>query len=63
MFTRQIKKQLGMGGGRISERENTLANLASGYLIFLAKSEFRSHLASWRVVIRTPASKYSKTCG
>jgi hypothetical protein len=27
-----------------------------GFVFLLAKSEFYSHLASWRVVIRTPAS-------
>jgi hypothetical protein len=45
-----------MKEGRNSEMEsNTRASLASGFLFLLAKPEFHSHLASWRVVIRTPA--------
>jgi hypothetical protein len=31
-----------------------LARLASGFVFWLANREFYSHLASWRVVIRTP---------
>jgi hypothetical protein len=40
---------------RVSEREKKLARLASlsGFVFLLANSN--SHLASWRVVIRTPA--------
>jgi hypothetical protein len=42
-------------GEEESVREkNTLARLASWFLFLLAKHEFISHLASWRVVIRTP---------
>jgi hypothetical protein len=36
-----------------SLRENK--TLVSGFLFLLAKPEFYSHLAGWRVVIRTPA--------
>jgi hypothetical protein len=31
-----------------------LARLASGFIFLLANTKFYSHLASWRVVIRTP---------
>jgi hypothetical protein len=31
-----------------------IARLASGFVFLLAIPEFYSHLASWRVVIRTP---------
>jgi hypothetical protein len=31
-----------------------IARLASGFVFLLANPEFYSHLASWRVVIRTP---------
>jgi hypothetical protein len=34
--------------------EKTLARLANGFAFLLAKPEFYSHLASWRVVIGTP---------
>jgi hypothetical protein len=44
--------------------EKTLARLASGFVFLLANSEFYSHLANWRVVIRTPDDYYSvKTNG
>jgi hypothetical protein len=36
------------------EREKNLARLASGFAFLLANPEFYSHLASWRVVIRSP---------
>jgi hypothetical protein len=36
---------------RKSEREKTLARLASWFVFLLANPEFHSHLASWRVVI------------
>jgi hypothetical protein len=39
----------------VSEREKTLARLASGFVFLLAKPYFFSYLASWRVVIRTPS--------
>jgi hypothetical protein len=35
-------------------RKKTLAKLASKLKKLLANSKFRSHLASWRVVISTP---------
>jgi hypothetical protein len=35
--------------------EKTLTRLASGFLFFLSKAEFYSHLASLRLVICTPA--------
>jgi hypothetical protein len=34
--------------------EKILARLASGFVFLLAKPEFYSHLASWRVVFWTP---------
>jgi hypothetical protein len=37
----------------------TLARLASGFVFLLANPEF-SHLASWRVVIRTPLVRQKK---
>jgi hypothetical protein len=37
------------------EEEKTLAKLASKFKTLLANSKFHSHLASWRVVISTPA--------
>jgi hypothetical protein len=40
---------------RTGQGEKILARLASGFVLLLAKSEFYSHLVSWRVVIRTPA--------
>jgi hypothetical protein len=36
--------------------EKKLASMASWFVNLLANLEFYSHLASWRVVIRTPAS-------
>jgi hypothetical protein len=57
-----IRKQLRIGGGRISDVEkNTLASVASRFLILHAKPEFNLHLASWRVVFRTPAYNYKYT--
>jgi hypothetical protein len=35
-------------------RKKKLARLASGFVFLLTNPEFFSHLASWRVVIRTP---------
>jgi hypothetical protein len=43
-------------------RKNTLARLASGFLFLLAKPEFYSHLASWRVVIRTHTNDSAVEC-
>jgi hypothetical protein len=37
------------------EGKKALARLASGFTFLVANPEFYSHLASWRVVIRTPA--------
>jgi hypothetical protein len=31
-----------------------IARLTTGFVFLLAKPKFYSHLASWRVVIRTP---------
>jgi hypothetical protein len=46
IFTRHIRKQLWIKGGRISERKKkTHTRLASGLLSLLAKHEFNSHLA------------------
>jgi hypothetical protein len=39
----------------IERRKNALAKLASKFKKLLANSKFHSHLASWRVVISTPA--------
>jgi hypothetical protein len=55
IFTRQVKKQLAQFIEIISEREKKLAMLTSGFVYLLANPEFYSHLASWQVVIRTPA--------
>jgi hypothetical protein len=53
-FTRQNRKQLGIGVGRFSKREK---KHLPGEWIFIftliAKPEIYSHLASWRVVNRT----------
>jgi hypothetical protein len=43
------KQRKGQGEG-----EKNLARLAIGFVFLLANPEFYSHLASWRVVIRTP---------
>jgi hypothetical protein len=40
-------------------RWKKIARLASGFVFLLANPEFYSHLASWRVVIRTPALRRS----
>jgi hypothetical protein len=39
----------------LSEEKQPLSRLMSGFVFLLAKPEFYSHLASWRMVIRTPA--------
>jgi hypothetical protein len=40
---------------RVSERgKKSLTRLGNGFVFLLAKPEFYSHLASWRVVIHTP---------
>jgi hypothetical protein len=50
-FDRELAKNI----ERVSEREKkTLARLLSGFEFLLAKPDFYSHLASWRVVILTP---------
>jgi hypothetical protein len=55
ILTRQVRKQLAKNIERVSERgKKTLTRLASGFVFLLANPEFYSHLASWRVVIRTP---------
>jgi hypothetical protein len=54
IFTRQIRKQLKIQGGRISEREIKHSPGWLLFLVLLAKPEFQSHLVSWRVVFRTP---------
>jgi hypothetical protein len=54
MITRQTRKQLAQSIEIISDRENTVARLASGFVYLLGNPDFYSHLASWRVVIRTP---------
>jgi hypothetical protein len=44
------------GGKRLTEkRKKTLAKLACKLKKLLANSKIHSHLASWRVVISTPA--------
>jgi hypothetical protein len=58
MFTRQIRKQLAKNIERISARRKTLASPASGFVFLLGNPEFYSHLASWRVVIRTPVPPF-----
>jgi hypothetical protein len=40
---------------KLSVRGKKIARLTSGFVFLLANPEFYSHLASWRVVIRTPA--------
>jgi hypothetical protein len=40
--------------------EKFLGRLASGFAFLLANPEFHSHLASWQVVISTPAVKKSQ---
>jgi hypothetical protein len=52
LASRQVRKQLAKE--RVSERGKKLARLASGLVFLLANPEFYSHLASCRVVIRTP---------
>jgi hypothetical protein len=46
---------------RLAERrkKKTLAKLVSKFKKLLANSNFYSHLASWQVVISTPASIYN----
>jgi hypothetical protein len=43
-------------------KKNNLARLASGFVILLANTEFYSHLASLRVIIRTPDVLTIKLC-
>jgi hypothetical protein len=40
-----------------------LARLVVGFVFLLAKPEFYSHVASWRVVIRTPEVREKLSCG
>jgi hypothetical protein len=47
------KKKMAQSIETVSESEK-IARLASWFIFLLAKPEFHSHLASWRVVIRTP---------
>jgi hypothetical protein len=54
------QKTTGQNIGKVSERGKKLARIASGFVFLLANPEFYSHLASWRVVIRT--SVYFLTC-
>jgi hypothetical protein len=54
IVTRQVRKQPAQYIEIVSEREKTLARLASGFAYLLANPKFYLHLASWRVVIRTP---------
>jgi hypothetical protein len=56
IFTRQVRKQLAKNIERVCKREKKLVRLASGFVFLLTNPEFYSHLASWRVVIRTPAT-------
>jgi hypothetical protein len=53
-FHSPSQKQLAKSIKRVSERKKNLTRLASGFAFVLANHEFYSHLASWRVVIRTP---------
>jgi hypothetical protein len=46
IFIRQVRKQLAKHTDIVSEREKTLARLASGFAFLLANPEFYSHLAS-----------------
>jgi hypothetical protein len=61
IFTRQVRKRLAKTIERVSERENKPSpdSRRVGFVFLLANPEFYSHLASWRVVIRTPAN-YSR---
>jgi hypothetical protein len=52
----QKRKQLAQNIKTVSEGEKTLARLVSGFVFLHANPEFYSHLASGRVVIRTPAT-------
>jgi hypothetical protein len=54
MITHQVRKQLAQYIEILNEREKYPSPAASGFVFFLAKPEFYSHLASWRVAIRTP---------
>jgi hypothetical protein len=58
-FLLAVRKQLVQYIEIVSEREKTLARLASGFVFLLVNPDFYSHLASWRVVIRTPLSHTS----
>jgi hypothetical protein len=60
IFTRQIRKQLSKIYKGSERGKKTLASLASGFIFLLANPEFYSHLASWRMVIRTPAFPIKK---
>jgi hypothetical protein len=56
-FSLAVRKQLAHNTERVSERGEKLTSL-SEFVCLLAKLEFYSHLASWRVVIRTPARDF-----
>jgi hypothetical protein len=47
-------------GGKKTLRKKALAKMASKLKKILANSKFHSHLASWQVVISTPAGNGSK---
>jgi hypothetical protein len=51
ILTHQVRK---LAENIDSDREKTLARLASVFVFLLANHKFYSHLASWRVVICTP---------
>jgi hypothetical protein len=55
IFTRQVRKILANKWKLSVRGKKDLARLANGFAFLLANPEFYSHLASWRVVIRTPA--------
>jgi hypothetical protein len=55
IFTCQVRKQLAKNIERVCERDKkNPTRVASGFVFLLAKPEFYSHLASWRVLISTP---------
>jgi hypothetical protein len=53
------KTQLAGKNDSLRGEKRTLAKLASKFNKLLANSKFHLHLASWRVVISTPDTKFS----
>jgi hypothetical protein len=55
VFSLAVGKQLAKNIERVRERGKSLARLVSRIVFLFANPEFYSHLASWRVVNRTPS--------